>query len=291
MSTPKRPYWHWSLDRWILLAAAGLALLIIVLDLSGLGQPVQVSAPPTPVAAAPAITLPAAGLKVGEPLTLTGTGTPGSTVTVYDGDAVVGETTVGPDGTWQITLPPPAAGAHKLVAKLLGADGVAQAASAPVELTVADGQVVVATPAASTGAAAATAGPTTAAVAAAPAITLPGAGLKVGEPLTLTGTGTPGTTVTVYDGDAVVGETTVGPDGTWELTLPPPAAGAHKLVAKLLGADGVAQAASAPVELTVADGQVVVATPAASTGAAAATAGPTTAAVAAAPAINCRRRV
>ncbi len=176
---------------------------------------------------------------------------------------MVGETTVGPDGTWEITLPPPARARTSLVAKLLGADGVAQAASAPVELTVADGQVVVATPAASTGAAAATAGPTTAAVAAAPAITLPAAGLKVGEPLTLTGTGTPGTTVTVYDGDAVVGETTVGPDGTWQITLPPPAAGAHKLVAKQLGADGEAQAASAPVELTVADGQVVVATPAA----------------------------
>ena len=81
-----------------------------------------------------------------------GTGTPGSTVTVYDGDEVVGETTVGPDGTWQITLPPPAAGTHSLVAKQVGADGKEQAASPPVELTVADGQIVVATPAAVAGA-------------------------------------------------------------------------------------------------------------------------------------------
>ena len=48
-----------------------------------------------PGAGAPAIKLPAAGLKASEPLTLEGTGTPGSTVTVYDGDEVVGETVVG----------------------------------------------------------------------------------------------------------------------------------------------------------------------------------------------------
>ena len=65
---------------------------------------------------------------------------------VYDGDQVVGETVVAPDGTWKITLPPLALGAHNLVAKLLGADGKEQSASAPVELTVADGQIVVATP-------------------------------------------------------------------------------------------------------------------------------------------------
>ena len=146
---------------------------------------------------------------------LEGTGTPGSTVTVYDGEQAVGETTVGADGTWTLTVPPLAAGAHSLVAKLLGADGVEQAASAPVELTVADGQVVVATPAPA------------APVAAAPEIKRPGAGLKAGAPLVLEGTGTPGSTVTVYDGEQVVGETTVGADGTWTLTVPPLAAGAR----------------------------------------------------------------
>ena len=99
----------------------------------------------------PEIKLPAAGLKADTPLTLEGTGTPGTTVQVYDGDQVVGETVVAPDGTWKITLPPLALGAHNLVAKLLGADGKEQSASAPVELTVADGQIVVATPAAVAG--------------------------------------------------------------------------------------------------------------------------------------------
>ena len=222
-----------------------------------------------PGAGAPAIKLPAAGLKASEPLTLEGTGTPGSTVTVYDGDEVVGETMVAPDGTWQITLPPPAAGAHSLVAKQLGADGKEQAASAPVELTVADGQIVVATPAvvaeatAATGVA--TAVPSAAPVAGkAPEIKRPvAAALKAGEPVVLEGTGEPGTTVTLYDGDQVVAETVVAPDGTWTMTVPPLAAGTHSLAAKLLGAGGKEQAASAPIELTVADGKIVVATPAA----------------------------
>ena len=153
-----------------------------------------------PGAGAPVIQLPAAGLQAGEPLTLAGTGTPGMRVQVADGERVVGEDVVGPDGTWQVTVPPLAAGAHSLVAKQVGADGTEQAASAPLELTVADGQIVVATPAA---VAAATAVPG----AGAPAIKLPAAGLKASEPLTLEGTGTPGSTVTVYDGDEVVGET------------------------------------------------------------------------------------
>ncbi len=360
MHRAKRPYWLGSLDRWNVLVAGLLAILLILLSAKGLSRPPQVAAPalPPPVAStsllagqpgvitgtadpdaqvrvldggvplgettadasgewriavpalspgshtlttqtldadgnviatseplvvtvseptaiagnAPAIKLPAAGLKADTPLTLEGSGTPGTTVQVYDGDQVVGETVVAPDGTWQITLPPLALGAHSLVAKLLGADGSEQAASPPVELTVADGQIVVATPAP---AAAATAVP----VAGAPAIKLPAAGLKASEPLTLEGTGTPGTTVTVYDGDEVVGQTTVGADGTWTMTVPPPAAGTHSLVAKQVGADGKEQAASAPVELTVADGQIVVATPAP---AAAATAVP----VAGAPAIK-----
>ena len=191
-------------------------------------------------------------------------------MTVYDGDEVVGQTVVAPDGKWTLMVPPLAAGAHSLVAKQVGADGVEQVASAPLDLTVAGGQIVVATPAPS---AAATAVPG----AGAPAIKLPAAGLQASEPLTLEGTGTPGSTVTVYDGDEVVAETTVAPDGTWTLTVPPLAAGAHSLVAKQVGADGVEQVASAPVELTVADGQIVVATPAVVAGT---TVSPTAAAIA-----------
>ena len=208
-----------------------------------------------PGAGAPVIQPPAAGLQAGEPLTLAGTGTPGMRVQVADGARVVGEGVVGPDGTWQVTVPPLAAGTHSLVAKQVGADDTVQGASAPLELTVADGQIVVATPAPS---AAATAVPG----AGAPVIKLPAAGLPAGEPLTLAGTGTPGMRVQVADGARVVGEGVVGPDGTWQVTVPPLAAGTHSLVAKQVGADDTVQGASAPLELTVADGQIAVATPA-----------------------------
>ena len=122
----------------------------------------------------------------------------------------------------------------------------------PVELTVADGQIVVATPAvvaeatAATGVA--TAVPSVApGTAKAPEIKRPvAAALKAGEPVVLEGTGEPGTTVTLYDGDRVVADTVVAPDGTWTITVPPLTAGAHSLAAKLLGADGKEQAAQRP---------------------------------------------
>ena len=53
MHTAKRPYWHGPLDRWNVLIAAALALFLIVLDLSGVGQPLHEPAPVTPVAVAP----------------------------------------------------------------------------------------------------------------------------------------------------------------------------------------------------------------------------------------------
>ena len=268
-----------------------------------------------PGAGAPAIKLPAAGLQASEPLTLEGTGTPGSTVTLYDGDEVIAETTVAPDGTWTLTVPPLAAGTHSLVAKQVGADGKELGASAPVELTVADGQIVVATPAPgaqATAAAAAAAGAATAGLAAtseataipagetppAPAATgeatptvavgetpvlpaatpvggvataapagtvetlpspmvgsvtaVPGAGgAAAGAPINLEGTGAPGSRVQVYEGDRLLGETTVGADGKWKLTLPALAAGAYSLIAKLLDANGKELVASQPLSITI----------------------------------------
>ena len=253
----------------------------------------------------------AAALKAGEPVVLEGTGEPGTTVTLYDGDQVVAETVVAPDGTWTMTVPPLAAGTHSLAAKLLGAGGKEQAASAPIELTVADGKIVVATPAAvaqatavtgtatpvpggaaaptveptsATAAGAATSTPTvavattsepaTAAIAGAatavataatglpstaatPAVSAPmvatpvGAAADAGATMTLEGTGAPGATVKVYDGDKLLGEATVGADGKWTMTMPTLAAGLHSLVAKLFGADGKEQAASPELSVTV----------------------------------------
>ena len=200
-----------------------------------------------------------------------GTGTPGSTVTLYDGDEVIAANRGGAGWHVELTVPPLAAGTHSLVAKQVGADGKAQGDSAPVELTVADGQIVVATPAVVAGttvsptaapvAGAATAVATAAAglpsAAATPAVSTPmvatpvGATADAGATMTLEGTGAPGATVKVYDGDKLLGEATVGADGKWTMTMPTLAAGLHSLVAKLFGADGKEQAASQELSVTV----------------------------------------
>ena len=216
MHNAKRPYWLWSLDRWNLLVAGLLVLLLILLNANGLSRPAQV--------AAPALVAPAAeaALLAGQPGELSGTAAPNAQIRVSDGDVPLGETTADANGQWTLAVPALSPGTHTLTAQVLDANGNVVAASEPLNVTVSE--------------------PTS--VAAAPAIKRPGAGLKAGAPLVLEGTGTPGSTVTVYDGEQVVGETTVGADGTWTLTVPPLAAGAHSLVAKLLGADGVEQAAS-----------------------------------------------
>ena len=78
-----------------------------------------------------------------------------------------------------------------------------------------------------------------------------GATADAGATMTLEGTGAPGATVKVYDGDKLLGEATVGADGKWTMTMPTLAAGPHSLVAKLFGADGKEQAASPELSVTV----------------------------------------
>ena len=235
MHRAKRPYWLGSLDRWNVLVVGILAVLLIVLSANGLSRPPQVAAPalPPPVAGT--------ALLAGQPGVITGTAAPDAQVRVLDGDVTLGETTADASGEWRIAVPALSPGTHTLTTQTLDANGNVIATSEPLVVTVTE-------PASIAGKV--------------PEIKLPAAGLKADTPLTLEGTGTPGTTVQVYDGDQVVGETVVAPDGTWKITLPPLTPGAHNLVAKLLGANGQEQSASAPVELTVADGQIIVATPA-----------------------------
>ena len=146
--------------------------------------------------AAPAITAPAAGASVaaGQPLTISGTGTPGSTIEVLSGDTVVGTATVGDDGAWTMDVTP-AAGEAQYVARAQGGT----ATSAPVAVAVTDGPV--ATPSGVL------------------ALTQPadGAQLAPGQQ-TFSGTAAPGLAVEVRNGDAVVATATAGADGNWTAT-------------------------------------------------------------------------
>ncbi len=82
--------------------------------------------------------MPAGGLVLiaGTPgAALTGTAAPGAKVQIFDGDTLLGETTAGPDGKWQFSLPALAAGSHSLAARTTNPDG-STGAGEPVSVTV-----------------------------------------------------------------------------------------------------------------------------------------------------------
>ena len=192
----------------------------------------------TPEATAAAIAGAATVVPVGgppeadAPLTLEGTGAPGSTVKVYDGDVQIGEATVGADGKWKLTLPALAVGAHTLMAKLFGTDGKEQATSQPLSVMI-------------------PAQPGEAAVIL-PAIVLPAdIEFKADAPVELAGTAAPGAKIKLYDGSKLVGEATVDASGNWKMSVSPLAVGEHVLTAVTYGTDGQAEGSSKPLTVTV----------------------------------------
>ncbi len=182
---------------------------------------------------------------------ITGTGTAGDTVNLYDGDSItpVGTATVGDDGTWSITPSAAlAAGSHSLTTTETNAAGTASSASIPLVISI-DTSVPVAlstpvlSPASDSG--------------------------VLGDDLTnvttpvITGTGTAGDTVNLYDGDSItpIGTATVGDDGTWSITPSAAlAAGSHSLTTTETNAAGTASSASIPLVISI-DTSVPVALP------------------------------
>jgi large repetitive protein len=142
---------------------------------------------------APALNLPAGDLP-GGPVSLSGTGAPGSTVRVTVGGVDAGIATVGDDGTWTLDAILPA-GQQELVVEAIDAAGAVLAASEPVTVNVVGGLgVTLAEPA-------------------------EGAELPAG-PTRVSGTGAPGTVLEILNGDQVLGEVTVGADGSWSTEVP-----------------------------------------------------------------------
>ncbi len=189
--------------------------------------PVVVSTPVPTIAAlaAPAIVSTREAIFAG-PYTVRGTGTPGSTVEVLVNGAPVGTAVVGADGRWSLdtTL---SAGEAEIVARAVDASGQVVATGEPVKLAV--GEAL-----------------------AAPTFDAPTGEVESG-PITLSGTGTPGTRVRVRAGDTNLGTTVVGPDGRWELETIL-GAGTQPIVVEVLDAGGNPVAASAPVEVQATGG-------------------------------------
>ncbi|MDH2375528.1 Ig-like domain-containing protein, partial [Cobetia sp. 3AK] len=124
--------------------------------------------------------------------TLTGTAEAGSSVAIYDGETLLDTVTADADGNWSVTLSDPLAeGDHSLTAVATDAAGNESDPSEVIELTV----------------------DTTAPEAPV---------LEETDGTTLTGTGEPGSTITVTNGDGdVLGETTVDANGDFSLELTP----------------------------------------------------------------------
>jgi hypothetical protein len=159
-------------------------------------EPVALAVEAAPVAApggGPTFDAPT-GEVLGGLAVLTGTGTPGSTVRVTIGGVDAGTTVVAEDGTWQLEAIL-VEGTPGVLVEELDPSGSVVAASQPTPITVVGGSGV--------------------------AISAPAEGATLPSgPLTVSGTGTPGAVLEILNGDAVLGQTTVGTDGSWSAEVP-----------------------------------------------------------------------
>jgi hypothetical protein len=136
--------------------------------------------------------------------TVNGTGVAGDTVLLYDGGDEIATADVGRDGTWSARVQL-CAGTHSLTAVQEVVDGAPGASSAAIVVTF-----FAPTPA--------------------PSFWEPSQSVAAGTPFTVVGSGVAGDTITLYDGTATVGTTTVAADGSWSITISL-AAGRHDLAA------------------------------------------------------------
>ncbi|MBB3117726.1 Ig-like domain-containing protein [Pseudoduganella violacea] len=172
--------------------------------------------------------------------TVTGTGTAGHTVTLYDSDGstVLGTATVAGNGSWSITSSALGDGTHNLTVKQATPAGTASAASAALSLLI-----------------------DTTAPAAPAALALAGASDSgtVGDNITndttptINGTAAAHAAVTLYDSDGttVLGTATADGSGNWSITSSALSDGSHTLRAKQTDSAGNVSAASTGLSLGI----------------------------------------
>lgn len=152
---------------------------------------------------------------------LAGTGEPGGKITLYDNGVEIGTTTVLPNGTWSITLNSPLPeGTHSITVSETDAAGNQSAISQPVNFTV----------------------DTTPPLA-------PENVVVSNDGTTISGTAEPGSTVTIREGDAILGNAVADGQGHFSLTLTPPKVNGETLTANatdIAGNTGPTAPATAP---------------------------------------------
>ncbi len=173
--------------------------------------------------------------------TLSGSGTPGATLTVYDNGTEIGSVTIDNDGRWRFTPGTPLGnGNHALTVISTDAEGNVSPASGVFTLIIDTEAPAVPVFTSLTD----DAGPLTGPL-------LNGQVSDDTQP-TFAGRGEPGSTITLYDNGTVIGLATVDPAGSWTFT--PPAAlsdGNHSFTITATDRAGNTSAASAPWTLTI----------------------------------------
>ncbi|MCG3208083.1 MAG: hypothetical protein FOGNACKC_01684 [Anaerolineae bacterium] len=189
-----------------------------------------------PQMAAPELTVPAEALPAGE-VELSGRGEPGSEVAIVIDGRVVGQTTVGSDGTWKFTANLPAAGNYQIAVQALDAGGAVLAESDAATVSVTAPQIAV------------------------PALDVPAGDIEAGA-VTLTGSGEPNSQVEVLVDGKTVGLANVSASGRWRLNTRLDEAGAYEVIVQAVDAAGAVITAAEPVQLSVVAPAPQAATPA-----------------------------
>jgi len=167
-------------------------------------------------------------------LTLTGSAAASSTVSIYDGATLLGTTTANGAGAWGFTTSALSDATHSLTATATDSAGNVSAASAALSVTidtVAPGAPTISTYSTDSG--------------------VVGDGITNDNTLTLVGTGTAGSTISVYDGATLLGTAAANGAGAWTLTTAALADGAHSLTATASDVAGNVSAASGALAVTV----------------------------------------
>ncbi|MEJ0040397.1 MAG: Ig-like domain-containing protein [Gammaproteobacteria bacterium] len=171
--------------------------------------------------------------------------TSGDTVTLYEGVIVIGTALVAPNGTWSIEPNSPLiVGSHSLTLTNTDPAGNQSAPSAPFDLTVVSPAATSAVP--NLGSVADDQGSVTGSIS-------QGGSTNDTQPTFSGSGGTPGDTVTLYEGATVIGTTVVQPDGTWTVTPTGPLSeGAHTVtLTETYFVTSIEGAPSAPFDFTV----------------------------------------
>ena len=224
-----------------------------------------------------AVTDPAAGTTLpAAAFTMRGTGTAGQTLSILDGGTQIGTATVEAGGNWSFEVPAPSQGAHTY--EVRGPDAAAPPAQLAVTVGAAGNAATNTTTNSATGTDANTAATTpdtsgAATTGEALAISTPATGGSVpAGAFDLSGTGTAGQEVELFEDGNSIGKVVVGADGNWTLNVPSPAAGQHTYEVRSQGqtassavtvgtasADASAAACTQDFSVSLKDGQSVTA--------------------------------